>query len=1668
MTFKTPHLKRIISFCFFLLVFSSGFSRTIIDTSKTNRYSNTTSDSFITLSAVTYATYCTSNGNTTYNTGVTLVSFNTINNADQINNDNAYEDFTSISTTLIQGSPYNITVNVDTDGNYRVDAFVWIDWNQDGDFNDPGETYDMGNAINVSDGATSNAPLIITIPPTATLGTTRMRVSAKYNSNPNSCETGFDGEVEDYSLEIVSSTPAPEINILGLGNTIIDGDTTPTTIDDTDFGSIGVPGTIDKTFTIQNSGTAVLNLLGTPIVAISGDVSFTILTQPSASSIINGGTDLTFVVRFTPSANGTVQAVVSIDNNDSNENPYTFTIQGVGVAPLTEGPGGVTADLELWLKSTKGLSYTDGQSINLWLDQGRGANATVNIAGHEPTYRDNPSKNVNFNPVVEFDNSYGTYTLDSDYSYDDTSTQFLEGASGMFTQDIFVVIIPDDTPISNNFGFMDIFCGDENPGTNETDATGIGAGYYTARFSGEILCYAVGTTSSGNGYGVAEIGTGNTYNNVGIINARNNTALTQQELYYNANDIETDQNDLPDFSNVNDSQYWIGRSEGWEASTNARIAEIITFSSRKDDASLTDERNRIQSYLAIKYGITLGVNGTSQDYVDSNGSVIWDQSVNLGYNHDIAGIGRDDDSDLSQKQSKTVNTPNDITMGLSDIASTNNTNPNSFFNDKDFLIWGNDDGSLSAQTSVNLDLSSAVSGLNTTVDYSRIGRIWKVVETGSVETVKISIPQSMLSATVNPPGDYIMLFSNSPTFDTTAETKLLIQNGTDLETTYDFNGTKYISFAYAPERTFTRSIYFDGVQDYLSAGDVTDLTGAFTISAWINKDANDKTIVSKRNTTFTQGYDFKINAAGNPEMTWINAGSKTIVSSTVIPNGVWHHVAVIYDGIVAKIYIDGIEDIAARKNLTPPLATTEGFRIGYGNMANSYFEGNIDEIRVWSLALTEGELHFIMNQEIEENSNLVLGSYFQSIGNTPTKNDIAAMAWANLEAYYPMSTYVYDNAKDYSNNGALAKLNNIRTVDFQTAPLPYRSSSNGSWDSNTVWLNGNQQTIPGFTSIVNSNETVDWNIVETNHNITINNSSLPLVKKNNRTVLSFKVNSNKIVVDGDTSVGTGNGLTVTHFLKLDGIIDLEGESQLIQTEYSDLATNSAGYIERDQQGTQNAFTYNYWSSPVSEINNIANNVSFNVPIILRDGTNPSAPIPLDFDVSNSDPYYADGTLTVPKKIASYWIYKFVNLGNAYANWQPVGSTGTLNVTEGYTMKGTSGASAVSSKQNYVFRGKPNNVPNGATELVHTTFGVPADPLNPYITLTGNPFLSAIDANAFINDNATSTTQTIYFWEHWGGGTHILLEYQGGYSTYTKAGSVPTPTLAASHPDVDPTGSGSVLPGQYIPVGQGFFVTSSATGGDVVFKNSQRTFEVEGGNPNSVFTRTVPIEKIRLGFDSPDHYHRQLMVAFVTEATDGIDRGYDASAFGALANDSFFLQEDQRFVIQAFEFFDEEREIPIVIIIDADEDGMIQKFMIDSLENISADKNIYIKDNVANVYHDLRQSNYEVALPAGEYKTRFSLVFKESQVLAVDDALLPKNTISVYMNNPRSEIVIKNSGASKINKTILYNSLGQTMRIWNHKNLQSEITLPIDELSTGVYIVQIETDNGNISQKIVIE
>jgi hypothetical protein len=142
----------------------------------------------------------------------------------------------------------------------------------------------------------------------------------------NSAGTSYGGVVS-------FTTFTPEINIQGNSVSIVDGDITPSAADYTDFGSTSVAGgSVARTFTIQNTGTSVLSLTGTsPYVGISGTnaADFTVTAIPSASIAASGST--TFQITFNPSSPGLRSASISIVNDDSNENPYNFDIQGTGV-----------------------------------------------------------------------------------------------------------------------------------------------------------------------------------------------------------------------------------------------------------------------------------------------------------------------------------------------------------------------------------------------------------------------------------------------------------------------------------------------------------------------------------------------------------------------------------------------------------------------------------------------------------------------------------------------------------------------------------------------------------------------------------------------------------------------------------------------------------------------------------------------------------------------------------------------------------------------------------------------------------------------------------------------------------------------------------------------------------------------------------------------------------------------------------------------------------------------------------------------------------------------------------------------------------------------------------------------------------------------------------------
>ncbi|MEM8906338.1 MAG: GEVED domain-containing protein, partial [Bacteroidota bacterium] len=150
--------------------------------------------------------YCTASSQTPWLEWIANVQLGDINNASF---KESYGDFTDQSTTLALGETYPIILthgfSWDTHDEYWQ---VWIDWNQDHDFSDPDELVvaqlspapALGTTLVLTNG-------LISVPSHAATGTTRMRVAMKREASADACEIFQNGEVEDYTIEVVDQGP---------------------------------------------------------------------------------------------------------------------------------------------------------------------------------------------------------------------------------------------------------------------------------------------------------------------------------------------------------------------------------------------------------------------------------------------------------------------------------------------------------------------------------------------------------------------------------------------------------------------------------------------------------------------------------------------------------------------------------------------------------------------------------------------------------------------------------------------------------------------------------------------------------------------------------------------------------------------------------------------------------------------------------------------------------------------------------------------------------------------------------------------------------------------------------------------------------------------------------------------------------------------------------------------------------------------------------------------------------------------------------------------------------------------------------------------------------------------------------------------------------------------
>ena len=849
------------------------------------------------------------------------------------------------------------------------------------------------------------------------------------------------------------------------------------------------------------------------------------------------------------------------------------------------------------------------------------------------------------------------------------------------------------------------------------------------------------------------------------------------------------------------------------------------------------------------------------------------------------------------------------------------------------------------------------------------------------------------------------------------------------------------------------SVDFDGINDYVDFGNNYALSGAFSIEIWVKPESvsGTQTLFSKRDANnLTSGYDLRL-TNDILSFNWNSTGS--IQSPHPIDTSRWHHVAVVFDSTNYRLYIDGIE--VSTSNGNAPSSNNRKSIIGAMDQTGSppnkpvnYFNGWLDEIRIWNKAITVAQIRQMMNQEITSSGTNVLGEVVPLI--------INGLLWSDLDGYYRMQINC-GNLTAYA--GTIdGKLRNITSAQDETAPLPYTSRvDNQEWSTDNTWTHFNVWDPPNSTGVNGSS--IDWNIVRTSHDINSGNKDITVLG-----LLSDTVNKELTVANPNETLNennTGQSLRITHYLRLDGDIDLVGESQLLQDEGSILDTNSSGKLERDQQGTTNLFNYNYWSSPVGVINTTANNVNYNVSQVLRDASNSANPIPVAWTTS----YDASGSSN-PITLSNRWLYVYENYpSDSYADWRYLGESGLISVGLGFTMKGSAVGDPVNDVQNYAFIGKPNN----GTISTPITIGNQA--------LVGNPYPSAIDANEFILDNipggnsgtSSSIDGTLYFWEHYTSNfTHTLEDYEGGYATYNLTGGNP----AVSPPLVSGLGTPTKLPEQYVPVAQGFYVTSSNVGGNVTFTNDQRVF-VRESSGNSEFIKTSHnksntsvIKRLRLQFITEDGTIRPLLLGFVSNglATDGFDYGYDAiNNDGILPNDMSWMIDGEKYTTQGVGEFDSNKMYPLGLFLSTS--GSIE-ISLTEMENFNEDIDVYVYDSLLGTSFLLNSENYQTHLDPGNYLDRYYISFQPN-VLSVEDVEI-QNLVISYLNDTNT-IYINSSDAIGIHQVQLINLLGQTIFTWSEISspYANELRIKTKPIAHGSYIIKVKSDHGTVNKKVII-
>jgi len=515
-----------------------------------------------------------------------------------------------------------------------------------------------------------------------------------------------------------------------------------------------------------------------------------------------------------------------------------------------------------------------------------------------------------------------------------------------------------------------------------------------------------------------------------------------------------------------------------------------------------------------------------------------------------------------------------------------------------------------------------------------------------------------------------------------------------------------------------------------------------------------------------------------------------------------------------------------------------------------------------------------------------------------------------------------------------------------------------------------------------------------------------------------------LLVQNNTYIEIQNDITAN------GDVTVFPQGSVVQI--NDLASVTATgtiTVQKETSMLNTTYDYTYWSSPVvgETVENIFSTVSPSRRFIF----NATNFVDTQTEINNT------GTFTPGPD----------DIDDNGDDWQ--GASGAMIPGIGYAATASLLGPPLPVVQQFPFVGAFNNGVITPT-IVNNSGGIYND-----WNFIGNPYPSAIDTSIFFTVNS-GITNTIYLWSQ-----ATAANFNASGNEGANFSGADYAIISAS--GVNTAGGSGIIPTNFVPSGQGFFI-EALSGTNVTFNNSMRVT----GNNNQFFRNTNQRNVLWLNLNSDNGAAKQIAVAYLEGATDNYDGSYYdvkenlSTGVAATIYSTILESNSEQFVIQGKSpsSLDENEVINI---------GFKTLITVPTLYTISiaqfegyfyTENNIYVKDNLLGTTHNLKGSNYTFTSDVGEFNERFEIVYR-ADALSIDDNLLNANALTIS-ELENGDVQISVNKTHTITNVEIIDITGR--HIYSLKGNNSTEVYNLSSLSKAPYIAKVTLSNGQVISK----